>query len=165
MLVRQARVGRDARHFTILKFRSMHITASISESSQGAVVGGDTAAARRTFQTTVRNDPRVTRIGRLLRASHLDELPQLYNVVMGDMSLVGVRPDTPSQQLDYDPSYWIERHGLRPGITGPAQITRFETGLADREVLEREWLNSPTVRRYFYILLATMGKILKRSSF
>ena len=165
VLFRQARVGRGGRHFTILKFRSMSVTDSMSANSQGIVAGGDPAAARHAFQTTVKNDPRITPIGRILRASHLDELPQLFNVVAGDMSLVGVRPDTPSQQADYDPAYWIERHSLRPGITGPAQIAGSETGLAGRTAREREWLNSPTVGRYFSTLVATVGKVFKRTSF
>lgn len=165
ILFRQTRVGRGGRHFTILKFRSMSVTDSMSTSSQGVVAGDDAAAARRAFRTTVRNDPRITPIGHVLRASHLDELPQLFNVIAGDMSLVGVRPDTPSQQADYDPAYWIERHSLRPGITGPAQIAGPNTDLAGRTARERDWLRSPTVWLYLSVLCSTVGKVIKRTSF
>jgi lipopolysaccharide/colanic/teichoic acid biosynthesis glycosyltransferase len=165
VLFRQARVGKGGRHFTILKFRSMYIADSKSMSSQGAVVGGDAAAARSAFRTTARDDPRITPVGRFLRASHLDELPQLLNVLAGDMSLVGVRPDTPSQQADYDPGYWIERHSLRPGITGPAQIAGSDSGIAGRTAREQEWLRAPTIGLYFAILFATAGKVFRRTSF
>lgn len=165
VLFRQTRVGKGGRHFTILKFRSMSVAASMSASSQGVVAGMDIANARTAFRRTVKNDPRITPIGKFLRASHLDELPQLLNVLAGDMSLVGVRPDTPSQQADYDPAYWIERHSLRPGITGPAQIAGSDTNLAGRTAREREWLQSPTLGKYLTILVSTIGKVFRRTSF
>jgi lipopolysaccharide/colanic/teichoic acid biosynthesis glycosyltransferase len=165
VLFRQTRVGRDGRHFTIFKFRSMSAVASRSSESAGVVGSLDARTARLRFQTTTRNDPRITRIGRILRASHLDELPQLINVMRGDMSLVGVRPDTPSQEADYEPSYWHERHRYRPGITGPAQVRTNDIDLNTRTLLEREWLRSPTVEDYLRILAFTAAKVIKRSSF
>lgn len=165
ILFRQIRVGRDCRPFVILKFRSMLVSDSNDSSSQGTVTEADIAEARRKFRTTVRNDPRITPVGRLLRSSHLDELPQFFNVLRGDMSLVGVRPDTPSQEADYEPAYWVERHALRPGITGPAQIGPTDGGLAGRTVLERQWLGSPTLLAYLTILGRTVGKVVNRSSF
>ena len=62
------------------------------------------------------------RVGKILRKSHLDELPQLINVIKGDMSFIGVRPDAPSQSTDYDEDVWRKRHLMRPGITGLSQI-------------------------------------------
>jgi Sugar transferases involved in lipopolysaccharide synthesis len=165
ILFRQIRVGRDCRPFVILKFRSMLVSDSNDSSSQGTVTEADIAEARRKFRTTVRNDPRITPVGRLLRSSHLDELPQFFNVLRGDMSLVGVRPDTPSQEADYEPAYWVERHALRPGITGPAQIGPTDGGLADRTALERQWLRAPNLRTYLIVLGRTIGKVVNRSSF
>jgi lipopolysaccharide/colanic/teichoic acid biosynthesis glycosyltransferase len=81
------------------------------------------------------------------------------------MSLVGVRPDTPSQEADYEPSYWHERHRYRPGITGPAQVRTNDIDLNTRTLLEREWLRSPTVEDYLRILALTAAKVIKRSSF
>lgn len=165
VLFRQTRVGQGRRPFVIFKFRSMSVSDSSDSTSQGTVSQTNVAEARRKFRTTVRNDPRITPVGRLLRSSHLDELPQFFNVLRGDMSLVGVRPDTPSQEADYEPSYWIERHALRPGITGPAQIGPADGGLAGRTALERTWLSSPNLRAYLIILGRTIGKVVNRSSF
>lgn len=165
VLFRQTRVGKDGRHFTIFKFRSMSVVASSSSESAGVVGTLDAHAARQRFQTTKKNDARITKVGRVLRASHIDELPQLINVMLGDMSLVGVRPDTPSQEADYEPSYWHERHRYRPGITGPAQVQGNNVDLKTRTLLEREWLRAPTLRHYFKVLALTAAKVIKRSSF
>jgi lipopolysaccharide/colanic/teichoic acid biosynthesis glycosyltransferase len=104
ILYRATRVGRHGRLFTMYKFRSMWRDAA----ARGpAITGG--------------NDVRITRVGRLLRASKLDELPQLWNVLRGEMSLVGPRPEDPAYVALYTPA---QRAVLtvRPGITGPAQV-------------------------------------------
>lgn len=163
---RQIRVGKDLRHFEIIKFRSMRINQE--GAGTGSAQSDDAEAkkaARAAFQTTTLNDPRITPIGRMIRTSHLDELPQLINVLKGDMSLVGVRPDTPAQEVDYDPDYWRSRHRMRPGITGVAQIGISDGGLEERSRLERQWLNEPSFRAYIRTLLGTVGKVLRRSSF
>ena len=110
---RQNRVGRQLLPFSLFKFRSMSQGQELAGS--GAVEGQDLSLARAQFQTTVRNDSRITRVGHWIRRTHLDELPQLLNVVFGHMSLVGVRPDTPVQESDYSSEYWTERHRYRPG--------------------------------------------------
>lgn len=162
----QMRVGKDLRPFKIIKFRTMHTNAA--GAGTGPDKGDDTAAkkaARAAFKTTTPNDPRITLVGRKIRATHLDELPQLINVIKGDMSLVGVRPDTPAQEVDYAPEYWAARHKLRPGLTGPAQIAAKGGDLAERTCLEKEWLRNPTIAAYLLNLIGTVRKVMSRSSF
>jgi len=104
VLYRQTRVGRGGREFRMLKFRSMVVEAD-----------------RIGPHSTAVGDPRITRVGRFIRRTSLDELPQLLNVLRGDMSLVGPRPDVPTQRIEYTDAQWLERHRVRPGITGLAQ--------------------------------------------
>lgn len=108
-LYRQKRLGVDGRPFTILKLRTMRVDAEILT---GPVWSSGEA------------DPRVTPLGRFLRRTHLDELPQLWNVIRGDMSLVGPRPERPpiARMLERVIPEFMERTRIRPGVTGLAQI-------------------------------------------
>lgn len=121
VIYRGWRVGRDGRLFRMLKFRTM-----VPNAGRGREI-------------TVDRDPRVTRIGRLLRASKLDELPQLINILRGEMSLVGPRPESPHYVAHYTPE---QRAVLtvRPGITGPSQIV-FRR--------EEQLLRAPDPERYY----------------
>lgn len=152
----QNRYGHRNRPFRIFKFRTMHV--HLSDKS------GTTQ--------TVGNDPRVTLLGRVLRQTSLDELPQLINVLIGDMSLVGPRPHVPgmkaaSIKYEHLVPYYFQRHNIRPGITGLAQVSgcRGSTALAtaavsrvdyDLEYIERWslWLDIKiiwrTIRHEFF---------------
>lgn len=159
----QSRVGKGGRVFTIYKFRSMPFKPEAPVMQQVPQTWEEKKAARMNFQTTRDNDPRITRVGRILRPSHLDEVPQLLNVLIGDMSIVGVRPDTPVQEVDYSPKFWLERHRLRPGITGPAQIKSNTANLDERSMLEMTWIGAPSYRSYIAIIFATIAKVIRRT--
>ncbi|MGF1551338.1 MAG: WecB/TagA/CpsF family glycosyltransferase [Paracoccaceae bacterium] len=113
---RQTRVGRDGRHFRIFKFRSMHADAE----TRRAALLAESDRAGVCFKA--RRDPRVTRVGRWLRRFSLDELPQLLNVVIGDMSVVGPRPALPEEVAAY-PVHALGRLVVRPGLTGLWQVS------------------------------------------
>ena len=105
VVYRQRRVGQDGREFELLKLRTM-------------VQGSDPVGIG---VAIVRDDPRVTRAGRFLRRTSLDELPNLVNVLRGEMAIVGPRPTIPAQVVDYTP-HQKRRHEVRPGLTGWAQV-------------------------------------------
>lgn len=150
-LFRQERVGRARRPFTIYKFRTMRVPDLTQRGTQ-----------------SIRTDPgdsRITRVGKILRPLHLDELPQLLNVIAGDMSLVGVRPDTPVQESDYDPAFWVSRHTERPGLTGPAQLLPNDITFAQRNAQDTWWTEHYNVRNYALILLRTFAKVARRNSY
>src|SRR5215469_2812514 len=149
ILFRQERVGLGQRPFTILKFRSMF---------QDAEAGGPSWAQS--------NDPRITRVGRLLRKFRLDELPQLFNVLRGEMSLVGPRPEQTKlcKMLEQMiPMYW-RRHSIRPGITGWAQVKyQYASNIEDaKRQLEYElyYIKNLSLMLDLAIILATFKVIL-----
>ena len=119
---RQQRVGQFDKPFTLLKFRSM---------TANAEAGGNPVWAQR-------NDPRVTRVGRFIRATRIDELPQLVNVLVGEMSLVGPRPERPHfvEQLSQAIPFYRQRSYVKPGVTGWAQIN-FPYGASVEDAREK----------------------------
>ncbi len=116
VLFRQERVGKNYRRFTIYKFRSMRVSAEEELKSLKEVVESDEI----TFK--MRDDPRVTRVGRFLRRFSLDELPQLINILKGDMSMVGPRPPIPAEVEQYQP-WHLKRLTVPPGLTGMWQVS------------------------------------------
>ena len=121
---RQTRVGRRGKPFEILKFRSMRVGA---ENETGA-------------KWAERDDPRRTRIGRLIRAWSLDELPQLFNVLLGDMSVVGPRPERPQfvEQFRAEFPHYMLRHKVRAGMTGWAQVHGWRGNTSIRMRIEHD---------------------------
>jgi exopolysaccharide biosynthesis polyprenyl glycosylphosphotransferase len=156
---RQVRVGEGAKRFTMLKFRTMKVNADdrihreyVSSLIAARKAGGD--AAEGVFKIT--NDPRVTSIGRILRKTSLDELPQFLNVLTGEMSLVGPRPPIPYEVAQYKP--WHHRRVLdaKPGITGLWQVTgRSRTTFDEMVRLDLRYAKKCSVWTDIKILLAT----------
>ncbi len=146
---RQARVGRDGREFQMVKFRTMRRDA---EAKTGPV-------------WTVEDDPRVTAIGRWLRRLSLDELPQLWNVLRGDMSLVGPRPERQVfvEQFSRELPRYFDRHRVRSGLTGWAQVNglRGNTSIAERTLYDLYYMENWSLALDVKIILMTIHHVLR----
>ena len=151
---RGERVGRGGRTFTMLKFRTLRRGA---EERLGPYLGAELAARTRGEYTA---------IGGWLRATQLDELPQLWNVLRGDMSFVGPRPIRPIffEELATDlPAYW-QRLVVRPGLTGLAQVRRgYETSMAEKLAHDLEWIADRSLRLYVRTLATTAVRVVGQS--
>jgi lipopolysaccharide/colanic/teichoic acid biosynthesis glycosyltransferase len=155
------RVGRGGRLFGCLKFRSMVADA---DRRLAALIARD-PIARQEWESTrkLKNDPRVTWVGRFLRASSLDELPQLINVLRGDMSLVGPRPVQAAELAAFYGASAQHYMAVRPGITGPWQVSgRSDTSYAQRVALDVAYVTHPSLLTDVKILLRTPGAVLAR---
>jgi len=154
VIFRQTRVGLHGRPFTILKFRTMAVDAE--ERYEEVAALSDTRGAA--FKMD--NDPRVTGVGRTLRKWTLDELPQLVNVLKGDMSLVGPRPAPPREVADYD--IWHRRRlSVRPGMTGLWQVeARFDQHFDDRAALDLRYIDQWSLWMDLGILVKTLPAVL-----
>ena len=160
VLFRQARVGRGNRQFQVLKFRSMRVEQCDADGVRSAS----------------RTDDRITRVGRVIRATSIDELPQLINVLLGDMSLVGPRPHAlgslAGDQLfwEVDRRYW-HRHQLKPGITGLAQVRGFRgatiqtSDLTNRLQADMEYVQGWDIWRDIGVLLRTFEVLVHKNAF
>jgi exopolysaccharide biosynthesis polyprenyl glycosylphosphotransferase len=157
---RQARLGRDAAPFEIFKFRTMHHAMADGSASQ----------------LTQKNDARVTRIGDILRRTSIDELPQLFNVLIGDMSIVGPRPHAPAAKAadslywEVDHRYWA-RHCIKPGMTGLAQVrghrgpTDRHEDLVNRLQSDLEYVTNWSIWRDLRIIAATLRVLAHDNAF
>lgn len=155
------RIGRGGRSFGCLKFRSMVID---SDRRLAELLARD-PAARAEWEATrkLKNDPRVTWVGRFLRATSLDELPQLINVLLGDMSLVGPRPVIAAELAAYYGAAAQHYMSVRPGITGPWQVSgRSDTSYAQRVALDVAYATNPSLLNDIRILLRTPAAVLAR---
>jgi lipopolysaccharide/colanic/teichoic acid biosynthesis glycosyltransferase len=163
------RVGKGGRPITVIKFRSMDNNFATGDGAPFATPVEAYAAMGRhdlceefIMSHKVARDPRVTTIGRFLRRTSLDELPQLVNVVRGDMSLVGPRPtsfDAGTYEL-----WQTARLDFRPGITGPWQVDgRTTLDFEGRCRLEIGWFREPSLRRELWLLLRTIGVVIRRT--
>jgi sugar transferase (PEP-CTERM system associated) len=151
-LYRQQRVGQQGRVFTVYKFRSMRQDA---EAATGAV-------------WAQKNDDRVTAIGRFVRRTRLDELPQLWNVLIGDMSLVGPRPERPEfvSQLSQQIPFYGQRHVVRPGLTGWAQV-RYTYGSSVEDAMEKLqydlfYIKNLSIALDLFIVFSTIKTVILR---
>jgi lipopolysaccharide/colanic/teichoic acid biosynthesis glycosyltransferase len=154
ILYRGERIGRGGRVFEMLKFRTLRRGA---EDRLGPFLGAE---------LVTRTRAETTRVGGWLRATQLDEIPQFWNVLRGDMSLVGPRPIRPRffEELAAElPAYW-QRLVVRPGLTGFAQVRRgYETSMGEKLAHDLEWIADRSVRLYLRTLVTTGWRVAKQS--
>ncbi|MBC7249971.1 MAG: undecaprenyl-phosphate glucose phosphotransferase [Anaerolineae bacterium] len=154
VLFKQVRVGKGGREFVLYKFRTMRVGA---EEEQAALRELNEASGP-LFK--IRDDPRLTRVGKLLRRISLDELPQLYNVLRGEMSLIGPRPPLPSEVAEYLP-WQLQRLEVSPGMTGLWQVSgRSELTFDEMCLLDIYYIENWSVALDAEILLRTLPKVL-----
>ena len=161
---RQQRIGEDGRPFLMLKFRTMHVNADHRIHQQyveNFIQSGSSSAARQNVVFKIVDDPRVTPLGHFLRRSSLDEFPQFWNVLTGEMSLVGPRPPLPYEVARY--KGWHRRRLLeaKPGITGPWQVNgRSRTTFDEMVRMDLRYAKNCSVWTDVKILLATPRAVI-----
>ena len=154
----QERIGKDGKPFKMWKFRSMVVNADqmIDQLEDQNEING--------AMFKIKDDPRITKIGHIIRKYSLDELPQLWNVLIGDMSLVGPRPPLPSEVEEYT-DYDKQRLLVMPGCTGLWQVTKRNDADFDEMVeLDLEYINKSSLWFDFNILLKTVGVVIHPNS-
>jgi len=154
VIFRQQRVGKWGRHFTCYKFRSMYIDAEARKEALREKNQADGPIFK------IRNDPRMTKMGRIIRKTSIDELPQLLNILKGDMTFVGPRPPLPSEVSEY--AYDQRRRlDVVPGLTGLQQVSGRSDLPFERWVeLDLEYIGQQNVRNDIIILLKTIPTVL-----
>jgi lipopolysaccharide/colanic/teichoic acid biosynthesis glycosyltransferase len=151
---KQKRVGKDEALFEVVKFRSMTVAEAGEERVESAVEDIDSFVFR--------PKGRMTRIGRVLRACSLDEMPNLLNVLRGEMHIVGPRPDEPELVAQYRPE-WRRRHDVKPGITGLAQIRgRADLTYSETMTYDLEYVDGRSFAGDIRIILKTLGVVAGR---
>ena len=161
-LYRQLRVGRNGKIFRMLKIRTM--VPDAEHTLQDYLEKNPEARAEWEHKQKLRYDPRITRLGLFLRKSSLDELPQLWNVLRGDMSLIGPRPMLVDQRPLYPSlSYY---YLLRPGITGLWQVSdRNESSFVDRAKFDTDYYNDLSLQMDLSIFVRTIGTVLRGTGY
>lgn len=156
ILFKQVRVGKDNKNFLIYKFRTMVVSAESKRELEIDPTNMDNFV----FQS--KSDNRVTKVGHFLRKTSLDEIPQLFNVLIGNMSLVGPRPEIPDVVKYYPESYY-QRLLVLPGITGLAQVSgRGEIELGKTIYYDLTYINNFSVLYDIKLLFVTVSKVFKR---
>jgi len=153
----QDRVGRNGKTFRIWKLRSM--VPDADKALENHLANNPAAKEEWNLTQKLQNDPRVTRVGRIIRKTSLDELPQLWNVLLGEMSLVGPRPMMPCQRSMYPGTAY---YALRPGITGSWQVSaRNESSFAQRAQFDTSYNRNLSFSTDLNILLRTVRVVIK----
>ena len=153
----QERVGYGGRIYKMLKLRTM--VPHADEVLETHLATDPLARAEWDLSQKLKDDPRITRFGRFLRKSSLDELPQLWNVLTGDMSLVGPRPMMPEQKILYPGQAYYR---LRPGITGPWQVSdRHQSAFSDRARFDTQYERDLSLGHDLGLLMATVRVVLR----
>ena len=149
------RVGKNGRRFKIYKFRSMYMDAEERKKelmSQNEMEG---------LMFKMENDPRVTKVGKFIRKTSIDELPQFWNILKGEMSLVGTRPPTEDEFLQYE-GYHRRRLNMTPGLTGLWQVSgRSDTNFEEIVAMDVEYIDNWSLKEDIKILFKTVGVVLK----
>ena len=159
-LFRQTRVGAGGRHFRMIKFRTMVDGAEAVLAAHPALLE---LHKRSDFKLPIEHDPRVTRVGRFLRRSSIDELPQLWNVLLGHMSLVGVRPVEPDQVPELYREHQRVYTQMRPGLTGLWQVSgRSHVANIDRAELDVYYVENWSLGLDARVALKTLPVVLQR---
>jgi exopolysaccharide biosynthesis polyprenyl glycosylphosphotransferase len=157
VLFRQLRAGRNGRKFTMLKFRSMVMDAEKRKAELIHLNEMDGPVFK------IKRDPRITRVGRFIRKTSIDELPQLFNILFGDMSLVGPRPPLPSEVEQYEP--WQRRRlSVKPGLTGMWQVSgRNQIDFEEWMKMDLEYIDNWSLWLDIKIILKTIPAVVLRS--
>jgi lipopolysaccharide/colanic/teichoic acid biosynthesis glycosyltransferase len=155
VIFKQQRVGKDGRHFDFFKFRSMRTDYVFSEEERKSMNESKDGVIFK-----MKRDPRITRVGRIIRKFSIDELPQLFNVLIGDMSLVGPRPPLPKEVAQYTLEERKRLHVI-PGITCIWQVSgRSDIPFRQQVELDKEYIKSRSLWKDFVILLRTIPAVL-----
>ncbi|WP_050929843.1 sugar transferase [Aestuariivita boseongensis] len=158
----QDRLGRNGRRFRIVKLRTM--VRDADERLEDILASDPALRAEWDDSQKLKNDPRITRVGQLLRVTSMDELPQLWNVLKGEMTLVGPRPMMPQQLPLYgDPRAYF---AMRPGLTGAWQVSaRNENGFETRRSFDAQYHGSQSLGADLAIMWRTLGVVLRRTGY
>lgn len=156
IIFKQSRVGLNGKEFKIFKFRSMRDASEFDKKLETKTVNE--------FSIKIIDDPRVTKFGNFIRKLSLDELPQFFNILKGDMSFVGPRPFV-KKEYNAFPKHWGERLSAKPGLTGLAQI-KGRSDLPMEKIIENDiyWVHNKSLKLYITVIFKTFVFVLRRKS-